>query len=302
MKWKKLGRIYCVNKDANWMVSHTANPYPEHLYDDIFRVYFSCRDTENRSSISFLDFDVVKYEVVAKPSKQLVAPGILGTFDDSGCSIGCILKMPNNKKYMYYMGWCLSVTVPWRNTIGLAVCDNDENKYVKYSKAPIIGLSDVDPFTISYPSIIKENGIYRMWYGSNLKWGKVKESMNHVIKYAESQDGINWKPTGHICIQGKDESEYAFARLSVIHENNMYKMWYSYRGKKYRIGYAESKDGYEWIRMDESVGIDVSADSWDSDMIEYPSIFDHRGKRYMFYSGNEFGKTGFGMAVLVEED
>lgn len=300
MKWKKLGRIYCVNRDTEWMVSHTANPYPEYLYDDVFRVYFSCRDAENRSSITFLDFDVAKREIVARPSKQLVAPGIIGTFDDAGCSIGCIVKMPDNKKYLYYMGWCLSVAVPWRNTIGLAICDNNENKYVKYSKAPIIGLSDIDPFTISYPSIIKENDIYRMWYGSNLKWGEVKESMNHVIKYAESKDGINWKPTGLICVQGKDESEYAFARLSVIHENDTYKMWYSYRGNKYRIGYAESKDGYNWIRRDEMAGIDVSADGWDSDMIEYPSIFDHKGKRYMLYSGNEFGKTGFGMAVLVE--
>lgn len=299
MKWEKLGRIYCVENDADWMVSHTANPYPEHLRDDVYRIYFSSRDAEHRSSITFLDFDIIKYEVLAKPSKQVLAPGIPGTFDDSGCSMGCIVNMPDGKKYLYYMGWCLSVTVPWRNTIGLAIYDPNINEYVKYSKAPIIGLSDIDPFTISYPSIVKENNIYRMWYGSNTRWGKAKESMNHVIKYAESRDGIHWTPTGRICIQGKDESEYAFARLAVIRENDTYKMWYSYRGKHYLIGYAESRNGYEWIRMDDRVGIDVSSQGWDSEMIEYPSIFDHHGKRYMLYSGNGFGKTGFGMAVLV---
>jgi hypothetical protein len=301
MKWEKLGRVFCVDQQADWMMSHTANPYPEHLRDDVYRVYFSCRDQMNRSSITYLDFDVVRREVVARPSEQVLAPGILGTFDDSGCSIACIVDMPDGKKYMYYMGWCLSVTVPWRNTIGLAVCDANSNHFARYSQAPIMGLSDIDPFTISYPAILQGDGIYRMWYGSNTQWGEFKESMNHVIKYAESEDGIHWTPTGRICVRGKDESEYAFARLSVVHERGIYKMWYSYRGELYRIGYAESRDGYEWTRMDEDVGIDVSEDGWDSEMIEYPSVFDHHGRRYMFYSGNAFGKTGFGVAVLVED-
>ncbi len=33
-------------------------------------------------------------------------------------------------------------------------------------------------------------------------------------------------------------------------------------------------------------------------MICYPFIFDHKGKRYMLYNGNDYGKTGFGLAVL----
>ena len=124
--------------------------------------------------------------------------------------------------------------------------------------------------------------------------------MNHVIKYAESVDGINWNRTGHVCVGGKDDSEYAFARMCVLHENNMYKMWYSYRGQMYRIGYAESENGIDWIRMDDKAGIDVSDSGWDSEMIEYPFVFDHKGNRYMLYAGNSFGKTGFGLASLIE--
>ncbi|PLX98700.1 MAG: hypothetical protein C0623_11905 [Desulfuromonas sp.] len=301
MKWRKLGRIYCLENVADWAVSHCANPFPEHLQDDVFRIYFSCRDAENRSSITCLDFDVVKYEIISHPSVQVLGPGDPGLFDDSGCSIGCIVNMPGNKKYLYYMGWCLSVVVPWRNTNGLAICENDRNEYVKYSTRPIMGLTEEDLYTISYPAILKVGDTYKMWYGSNLKWGKAKESMNHVIKYAESRDGIHWDTSNHVCIKGKDESEYAFARFSVLHEDGIYKIWYSYRGQKYRIGYAESKDGLEWERMDDLVGIDVSDEGWDSEMIEYPAVFDHKGKRYMLYCGNEFGKTGFGMAELVQK-
>jgi hypothetical protein len=82
-------------------------------------------------------------------------------------------------------------------------------------------------------------------------------------------------------------------------------MWYSYRAQKnidtYRIGYAESNDGISWVRKDEEIGIDVSNEGWDSEMICYPYIFDHNGKRYMLYNGNGYGKTGFGLAVLEED-
>ena len=78
-------------------------------------------------------------------------------------------------------------------------------------------------------------------------------------------------------------------------------MWYTYRGKSYRIGYAESSDGTHWERKDEEVGIDVSKSGWDSEMIAYSFVFDHKGKRYMLYNGNGYGKTGIGLAVLMAD-
>ena len=78
-------------------------------------------------------------------------------------------------------------------------------------------------------------------------------------------------------------------------------MFFSYRGAppmKYRIGYAVSSDGIQWTLKNEKVGIDVSSSGWDSEMICYPSIFEHKGEHYMLYNGNGYGKTGFGLAVL----
>ena len=78
-------------------------------------------------------------------------------------------------------------------------------------------------------------------------------------------------------------------------------MWFSCRsgkGETYRIGYADSPDGIAWTRRDGAAGIDISASGWDSEMIEYPFVFDHKGERYMLYNGNGYGKTGFGLAVL----
>ena len=50
--------------------------------------------------------------------------------------------------------------------------------------------------------------------------------------------------------------------------------------------------------MDEKVGIDVSDEGWDSEMIAYPHVFETAGNIYMLYLGNEVGKYGFGLAVL----
>jgi len=50
--------------------------------------------------------------------------------------------------------------------------------------------------------------------------------------------------------------------------------------------------------MDNNVGIEVSESGWDSEMIQYPYVFNHKGNKYMFYNGNGYGANGAGLAVL----
>lgn len=298
MKWIKKGLIFSVNAHYDWMFSHAANPVAEQLEGDLFRVYFSCRDRGNRSSIGFFEFELHRPGVIVRLSDQpLVGPGATGLFDDSGTSVSCLVKT-NGKKYLYYLGWNLGVTVPWRNSIGLAIGEAVEPTFAKYSCAPIIDRSPIDPFTVSYPWVIRNGPNWKMWYGSNLDWGAKQSDMNHVIKYAESSDGIHWTRQGIIAIPLQPPEEYAISRPCVIVEDQIYKMWYSHRGPSYRIGYSESDDGQHWERKDQTVGIDVSESGWDSEMIEYPCVFDHGGQRYMLYNGNGYGKTGIGLAVL----
>ena len=298
IKWQKLGRVFATDKNHPWMLSHAANPVAEHLYDDVFRLYFSCRDAESRSHIGFAEVNLKPpFQVLAIAEEPLLAPGEVGTFDDSGVSLSCI-KQIDGTKYLYYLGWNLGVTVPWRNSIGLAIYDPDTKAFERFSKAPLLDRHDVDPFSISYPFVLEDGGLFRMWYGSNLKWGKEQKDMAHLIKYAESDDAIHWTRNGIVALHFKNDSEYAMSRPCVIKEDGVYKMLYSYRGETYRIGYAESADGIAWVRKDGDVGIDVSQSGWDSQMVEYPFVFDHAGERYMLYNGNEYGKTGIGLAVL----
>jgi hypothetical protein len=149
---------------------------------------------------------------------------------------------------------------------------------------------------------MRDGNQLRMWYGSNLQWGSGSLDFEFVIKTARSNDGIHWERKGNSAITHVHPNEYAVARPCVLHENGLYKMWFAFRGKgditTFRLGYAESGDGESWKRCDERVGIDVSAKGWDSEMICYPFIFEHAGRRYMLYNGNGYGKTGFGLAIL----
>jgi len=303
MKWKKLGKIFEPNGNVDWMQTHAMIPLAENLSNDLYKIYFSPRDSLNRSHLAWITIDINKPKKIIEYSKQpLVSPGNLGTFDDSGVVATSLLNH-NDKKYMYYVGINLGVTVPLRNSIGLAISLDQGRTFKKISEGPIVERNYKEPGFTASPEVIFENGTFRMWYLSCIKWkyehGKPKHYYH--IKYAESSNGIDWDRQGIVAIDFKNSEEYALGVPRVINENGLYKMWYSYRGNKYRIGYAESPDGIHWQRMDEQVGIDVSKEGWDSEMIEYPFVFDHKGNRYMLYNGNGYGKTGFGLAILEND-
>lgn len=280
------------------MYSHASNPVAEHIGAHLFRVYFSCRDKENRSAVAWVDLDLHSSPMITRVADEpLIIPGERGLFDDSGTTVCCLLTH-QSARYLYYLGWNLSITVPFRNSIGLAIAEEGSPVFRKFSRAPILDRSELDPFTLSYPWVLRDGQTWKMWYGSTLFWGPGQADMTHSVKYAESRDGIHWERTGIVCLDFKDGSEYAVSRPCVIKEDGIYKMWYSYRGQSYRIGYAESADGIRWDRKDDLVGLDVSASGWDSEMIEYPFVFDDEGSRYMLYNGNGYGRSGFGLAVL----
>jgi len=140
-----------------------------------------------------------------------------------------------------------------------------------------------------------------MWYGSTLTWDAGNGEMVHVINSAESVDGDTWIRCG-LAVPYDVGIAQAFSRPTVIVDSDGYHMWFSYRsgrpGETYRIGYAWSPSGDRWeLRLDEAA-VGLSDSGWDSEMVEYPFVFDHKGQRYLLYNGNGYGQSGFGLAVL----
>lgn len=297
MRWRKLGLVYRPDRVAPWMTSHAANPLAVRIDGDLHRIYFSTRDAGNRSSIGWVEIDLRRPTRVERVcDAPALSPGELGTFDDSGCSIGSLLVEDGTWK-LWYMGWNLGVTVPWRNAIGLA-CSEDGLRFRRHSAAPIMDRSAEDPFTLSYPWVLRDPDGYRMWYGSNLSWTREHGDLDHMLKSARSTDGVHWQRDGRVVVPSEPGGERAFSRPCVVRDPDAWRMWFSCRGARYRIGYAESRDGEHWVRQDPQVGIDVSPGGWDGEEIEYPTVFDHGGHRYLLYCGDGYGRTGFGIAVL----
>lgn len=300
MHWRKLGRVFCPDRQHDWMTSHAANCVAVRIDTHRYRIFFSTRDGLNRSSIGWVVIDLRRpQEIQAISSEPVLEPGAIGAFDDSGVSLACML-VQGGLTYLYYLGWNLGVTVPWRNSIGLAV-SHDGLRFERISQAPVLDRNKADPFSLSYPFVRHDESGWLMWYGSNLRWGPEQRDMDHIIKHAYSTDGETWRPTNTICIGIDNPGEYAFSRPCVIRDGSLWKMWYSYRGAAYRIGYAESHDGIHWTRRDVLAGITPSPEGWDSESVEYPWVFDHDDGRYMLYNGNRYGLTGFGLAVLESD-
>ncbi len=299
-QWIKKGPIFCTDKNYEWMQTHAALPFADHLEDDIYRIYFTTRDKNNRSHVAFVDVDITNpTRCLSISSKPVLKPGRAGLFDDSGAMGSCLVHCAG-RTYLFYVGWSLGITVPFYLNLGAATYKNEDKAFEKKSKAPLIERTNVDPYFTASMCALIEDGTWRIWYTSGTNWKIENNKPKHyycVIKYAESADGMQWNRTGITCIDFKTTSEYAISRPSVLKEDGMYKMWYSYRGDSYRIGYAESYDGIAWERKDDEVGIDVSESGWDSEMIEYPFVFVHKGTKYMLYNGNAYGKSGFGYAV-----
>jgi hypothetical protein len=299
MKWKKLGLVFSSKKQNYSMWSHASVPIAEHIKNDLFKIYFSSRDKNNKSYTNFILINIKNPSKILSISKKpILIPGKLGEFDDSG-SMATWITQKKNTSFLFYIGWNLGLNVPFRNSIGLAIKKN-QGEFLKYSNGPVIDRTISEPHFNASCSVLIDRNIWKMWYLSCTEWKLIKNKPQHKyhIKYAESKNGIDWVRKGIVAIDYKSSREYAISRPSVIKDKNIWKMWYSYRGKKYRIGYAESKDGKRWNRLDHLAGISPSKNGWDSEMIEYPFVFNHNGSRYMLYNGNGFGASGFGLAIL----
>ena len=280
------------------MQTHAALPVVTSVSDGNARVLVGGRDKQGRGQSGFVDLSIRDARVVAVAPDPVVRVGELGTFDDRGALPSCMIKI-GARWFFYYTGVMLGQTVPFYYAVGVAVSDDGEH-FKKVSQAPILDRNDVDPYLVASPYVLYDEGRYRMWYMSGVRWTMEDGKPKHYyhIRYAESTDGLDWKRDGRVCIDFKP-GEYAIARPSVVRDEGRYRMWFPYRGDRYKIGYAESSDGLTWERMDEQVTfVPAEPAALEDDMQCYPLILDADGERYMAYNGNGYGLTGFGLARL----
>lgn len=316
MKWKKLGRIFDPTKYKlpNECMEFAQSPQTL-IFDDFIRIYFSTRQKSNNgkflSYIAYADFDKDLKNVINISTKTVIELGKLGCYDEHGIFPLNIFR-DNNRVLGYIGGWNRRVSVSVDTSIGLAISNNNGLTFNRIGDGPILTSSLDEPFLVGDPFVTKIQNVYYMWYIYGKRW--VLESSDEVpervykIGYAISADGINWtKKNNTQIIEDKLNSDECQALPSVIEYNGLYHMVFCYRhandfrknsNRSYRLGYAYSQNLTNWTRDDNNLGICASDNDWDSDMLCYPHIFHYNNHIYLLYNGNEFGKYGFGLAVL----
>jgi predicted GH43/DUF377 family glycosyl hydrolase len=302
MKWRKMGLIYGPDGRLPWAKKFAFPPVPYFLNHTVIRMYVAFCDEQMVGRIGYVDLLADDPAEVLRVSEQPVLDiGGPGAFDENGILPTCIVEV-DNKLYLYYVGYQLGMKVRYYQFEGLAISTDGGESFTRAQRVPVTDRSDQELLNRTSAFVRRHAGIFQMWYVAGSEWTVIndKPMPMYNIRYLESADGIKWPDEGRVCIDYERDGEYGFGRPFVIEDGERSLMFYSSRtrSKNYRIGYAESTDGQTWTRKDDDIGIDVSAEGWDSQMMAYASVVKHKDKVYMFYNGNNYGETGFGYAEL----
>lgn len=309
-----MGRVFnpAVVNDRSWLKEFAQAPCTL-IFDDFVRVYFSCRppaDAEGQyvSYTGYIDLDRGNLFRTIRIAEQPILPlGDRGMFDEFGVYPTSVIRWKGRVR-AYYGGWTRCSSVPFNVAIGCAESSDGGNTFTRLGPGPVISYSPDEPFILSGPKVRLFNGKWYLFYISGSKWlvGESRPEPVYRIRFATSDDGINWTKGNRDIIPPVLEVDECQASPDVFFDGSLYHMFFCYRyslnyrnkERGYRIGYAFSHDLNNWQRNDSMAGLDVGPDEWDSEMVSYPHVFELDGATYMFYLGNQVGRHGFGLAQL----
>jgi len=249
------------------------------------------------------------FSTVTDFSRQsILEKSSLGAFDEHGIFPFSPVKI--DKKYLAYTtGWSRRKSVDIEMSIGLST-SNDGLNFKRMSTGPIMSSSVNEPFLVGDAFVRKYDNFFFMWYIFGDKWLNPEEGGDPQRRYriaqAVSEDGLNWLRKGEYIICVKDRNECQ-ALPSVVFFRNKYHMAFCYRDMfdfrsggegAYKLGYASSTDLENWVRDDSFFNSISDRTTWDASMQCYPNLFDD--SLYCAYNGNEFGKSGFGLAKCTD--
>jgi hypothetical protein len=303
VRWRKLGRVYCADGETDWARSHAYIPTVTTLDATRLRVYVAFLDRHRIGRVGWVDVDAGDPRRVRAVSRRpALDVGPPGAFDEHGVSPICLVR-DGGATYLSYVGWQRGTDVRYRLFAGLAESREGGERFERVAHEPLLPPSQAEPILRSAAHILRDRDRWRTWYVAGDRWvnhrGRALPVYN--VRHLESREGLTaWGPAGTVVLDTAGKDEHGFGRPFVERVDGTYRMWYSIRtlSRGYRLGYAESPDGLAWARRDGEVGIDVSPEGWDSEMLCFGCVHAAGSETYLFYNGNGFGETGFGVAVL----
>lgn len=317
MRWRKLGKIFDPTEHRLPDGCRQFAQAPQALvFDDYVRIYFSTRsvDPSNGKFLSHIAYVELRKDLctfIRTSDKTVIPLGELGCFDEHGIFPMSVLRY-GDAIYGYTCGWSRRVSVSVETAIGLAVSHDQGMSFQRIGHGPVLSASLHEPCLVGDGFVKVIKGVFHMWYIFGTGWRRyapdAQPDRTYKIGHAVSSDGIHWmKNEARQIIADRLGASESQALPTVIEVQGRHHMFFCYResydfrrnsARGYRIGHAYSDDLVRWERDDENPMLDVTPGAWDSDMLCYPHVFECEGKVYLLYNGNEFGRLGFGAAVL----
>ena len=301
--WRKLGRVYCAHNDHPWAISHAYCPTAFLLADGgRIRVLCAFLDAAQVGRCGWVDVDVADpTRPIAVSDTPALDAGMPGTFDEHGVTPLSIVRLDDGRLRLYYAGWQRGIGVRYTLFTGAADSEDDGASFRRLSQAPLLDRSDGELHMRTGALVTRLDGGWRMWYAGGSDWvgsgeaAKPRYALRHLI----SDDGVAWPRAGEVCLE-PEADELGFGRPCVLEREGTLHMWYSRRSieRGYDLGYATSPDGLSWRRQDELAGLARgTAGAWDSEMVGLACMLQAPAGTLLFYNGNGYGATGFGVAV-----
>lgn len=316
MKWRKIGLVFDPTEHALPAGCEQFAQSPQALvFDDFVRVYFSTRQRDANgkflSHVAFVDMSKDFSKVIRVSDTTPISLGTLGAFDEHGIFPFNVVR-DGDRVLAYTTGWNRRVSVSVDTAIGLAISHDDGLTFERIGDGPVLAQSLHEPCLVGDAFVKIAAGVYHMWYIFGTGWKSYETGAapdrTYKIGYARSDDGVAWTKDEAVQIiadrLGPDESQ---ALPTVVEIGGRHHMFFCYResfdfrtaqGRGYRIGHAWSDDLENWVRDDDHPLLEGTPGEWDSDMQCYPHVFECDGKVHLLYNGNEFGRRGFGLAIL----
>lgn len=317
MKWNKLGKIF---DPTHYNLPNECEQFAQSpqaiVFEEFVRIYFSTRTVDQKngkflSHIAFVDMKKNLREVIQVADKEVIPLGALGSFDEHGIFPMNVLRN-GEQIFGYTCGWNRRVSVSVDTAIGLAVSNDNGLTFQRLGDGPVLAASLYEPCLVGDGFVKIIGDIFHMWYIFGTGWKRYEPDSQpdrtYKIGHAISLDGVNWeKEEARQIISDRFTEDESQALPTVVEIEGRHHMFFCYRqsfnfrnskGRGYRIGHAYSDDLAHWTRNDEDPYLEIQPNNWDSDMQCYPHVFECNGKVYMLYNGNEFGRYGFGLAVL----
>lgn len=165
--------------------------------------------------------------------------------------------------------------------------------WVRYSGNPVMSpgnYGDWDSESNNPGAVIKENGIYKMYYG-----GWSNQNGIWSIGLATSTDGKIWIKYSQPILQGTSGWEYQLIPSSIVKFNGTYFLYYTGRNlPEYKVGLAVSNDGINFTRYPGNP-ILTKDNTWENSGVLDANVILENGLLKMVYM-NSSG-TGFGFAT-----